>query len=466
MADEIEEIKFEALSNFFPKQNKALEMSKVFDFLLYGGTLGAGKSRFLRWAALWWLMNFFKTTGIRGIRGAVFCEDYPALNDRHIAYIKEEFPTWIGKFNEQRHEFKIDDDYGGGVLAFRNLDDPEKYLSVEFAVAAMDEINRNTYETFDKVRRRLRWPGIDRPKFLGACNPVGEPWVRDIWIDRIFPDNLKLLKDQFYFVEAFPKDNPYLGEKYYEDLKTQDPTFVKAAVEGDWHAYDTYMDKDGYMAIIPSNVVREAQTATHDDHVGVRVICIDPAAGGDESAVLLCSETVKEVLFSKKLNDTMVLAGMTIKLAVDNEADIIAIDKTGLGKPIFDRIRELLKAKKLEIDIVGIDFGEKSDDEMQFADNKTELFCQDVLWIVHGGLLVKHPRWNEWNNIKYKINSDGIKELEPKVRLRKRGAPSPDVLDAGVLFQSIDLNVTKKRIRTKKFGKEKFHDNIEDIWRS
>lgn len=461
---EKEKIKFSELANFFPKQKLALERSKVFDFLLYGGTLGAGKSRFIRWSCLYWLMEFHKQTGIRGIRGAVFCEDYPSLNDRHITYIKEEFPSWIGRFNEQRHEFKLADEYGGGTLAFRNLDDPEKYLSVEFAVAGMDEINRNPYETFNKIRRRLRWPGVEHPKFISGCNPIGEPWVRDIWIDRIFPDELKTLKEQFHFVEAIPTDNPYLSQKYYDDLATQDPTFVKAALGGDWHAYDTFMDKDGYMHIIPSNTVRDAQSASHEDHVGIRILCIDPAAGGDESAIVLCSETVKEVLYSQKLADTMVLAGMAVRKAVDNECDVIAIDKTGLGKPIYDRIKELLKSKKLDIDLLGVDFGDKPDDELQYSDNKTELFAQDVKWIMHGGLLVKHVRWNEWNNIKYKINSDGIKELEPKVRLRKRGAPSPDVLDAGVLFQAVNLESLKKKMRTKKFGKPEFRDNIKGIW--
>lgn len=469
---EHEETTFQELSNFFPKQMKALELSEVFDFLLYGGTLGAGKSRWLRWMAAYWLMKWYGETGITGIRAGIFCEDYPALNDRHLAYVKEEFPSWLGKFNEQRHEFRLAPEYGGGVIAFRNLDDPEKYLSVEFAFEGMDEINRNTFETFNKLRRRLRWPGISRPKFAGGCNPVGEPWVRDMWIDRIFPDEFRVsvdgkppLKDQFYFLEALPSDNPYLAQSYYDSLATQDPTFVKAALEGDWHAYDVFMDKDGYMSIISSNDVRDAQVASPDDHVGIKVLCLDPAAGGDESAIVLCSETVKEVLYSQKLTDTMVLAGLAVKFARAKGASVIAIDKTGLGKPIYDRIKELLKTDPV-IDVLGVDFGDKPDDELQFKDNKSELFWQDKLWIMKGGKLVKHSRWNEWNNIKYKVSSDGIIELEPKDRLRKRGAPSPDVLDAGVLFQAVDLEKVKKKIRTKHSGGQApFNDNISGIWK-
>lgn len=461
---EEEKITFRQLSNFFPKQMQALEMSEVFDYLLYGGTLGAGKSRWIRWMAVYWLMKWHEQTGITGIRAGVFCEDYPSLNDRHITYIKEEFPSWLGKFNEQRHEFRLASEYGGGTVAFRNLDDPEKYLSVEFAFEGMDEINRNPYETFNKLRRRLRWPGIDRPKFIGACNPIGEAWVRDIWIDRIIPEDLRTLKDQFYFLEALPTDNPYLAQKYYDDLATQDPTFVKAALGGDWHAYDTFMDKDGYMSIISSSVVRDNQTAKHDDHIGIRAICLDPAAGGDESALGLCSETVKEVLFSQKLEDTMQLAGMAVQAAIKHDVDVIVLDKTGLGKPIYDRIRELLKAKRVDVDLIGVDFGDKPDDELRFADNKAELFWLDKEWIMKGGKLVKHERWNEWNLIKYKPDSDNIITIEPKDRLRKRGIASPDVVDMGVLFQAIDLNSVKRRKKNKKYGSPAFHDNIGGMW--
>jgi len=33
-------------------------------------------------------------------------------------------------------------EYGGHVLALRNLDDPSKYLSSEFAIIAIEELDR------------------------------------------------------------------------------------------------------------------------------------------------------------------------------------------------------------------------------------------------------------------------------------------------------------------------------------
>ena len=121
-----EQVKFSELSNFFPKQKEAQLASTRFKFVLFGGSVGSGKSRWLRWMMLYWLMKFYDKYDIKGIRAGLFCEDYPSLNDRHLTKIKYEFPSWLGRFNESKHEFTLSAEYGGGIIAFRNLDDPQK----------------------------------------------------------------------------------------------------------------------------------------------------------------------------------------------------------------------------------------------------------------------------------------------------------------------------------------------------
>src|SRR3990167_6831762 len=128
------EISFSELANFFPKQIEAASASRRFKFVLFGGSVGSGKSRWLRWMMVYWLMEYYAKYNIKGIRAGLFCEDYPSLNDRHLSKVKFEFPDWLGRFNEAKHEFTLAPEYGSGIIAFRNLDDPSKYLSVEFAV--------------------------------------------------------------------------------------------------------------------------------------------------------------------------------------------------------------------------------------------------------------------------------------------------------------------------------------------
>ena len=74
------------------------------------------------------------------------------------------------------------------MLALRNLDDPSKYMSSEFALIAVDELTKNEKEVFDFLRMRKRWVGITDTKFIAGTNPggLGHEWVRKIWLDREF----------------------------------------------------------------------------------------------------------------------------------------------------------------------------------------------------------------------------------------------------------------------------------------
>src|SRR6185437_6107054 len=130
-------------------------------------------------------------------------------------------------------QFRLHRQFGGGVLALRNLDDPSKYQSAEFAAIGVDELTKHPKETFDFLRFRLRWPGVEHPKFLAATNPggVGHPWVKDLWINRRFPDELKPLSNQFAFVHAKATDNPHLTQSYWDSLRTLPPDMAKKYVE-------------------------------------------------------------------------------------------------------------------------------------------------------------------------------------------------------------------------------------------
>ena len=252
---EEENVKFSELSNFFPKQKEAQLASKRFKFVLFGGSVGSGKSRWLRWMCVYWLMKLFSKYQIRGIRAGLFCEDYPSLQDRHLSKVKWEFPDWLGTFNEAKKEYTLSPEYGSGTIAFRNLDDPAKYLSVEFAVEGVDEINRNPKSVFDMLRSRLRWPGIPDVRFLAGCNPLGEAWVKNMWVKRLFPPEEKE-QYEFVYVPALPTDNPHLPPEYYKGLESLPENQRKAYLEGNWDAFDEAMDESGYIRLLLDRELR------------------------------------------------------------------------------------------------------------------------------------------------------------------------------------------------------------------
>ena len=213
------------------------------DFTFYGGAAGGGKSYILRWALVWLLVGLYQMLGIKNAVVALFCEDYPSLYDRQIIKMQSEFPPWLGRLRlGETKDFQLHEQFGGGTIALRNLDKPEKYLSAEFAGIAVDELTKNTKGVFDFLRLRLRWPGVEHPKFIAGSNPggVGHGWVKSLWIDREFPLELTSpidFRPQFAFVPAKSTDNPHLSQTYWNQLGTLPPEMQQIYVDGRWDVF-------------------------------------------------------------------------------------------------------------------------------------------------------------------------------------------------------------------------------------
>lgn len=215
------------------------------------------------------------------------------------------------------------------------------------------------------------------------------------------------------------------------------------------------MGKDGYIRLLTDREL-EASTVQFGEHVGYRVLGADPAAGGDNSSIVLKSSNFQEVLFDQQLSNTMDFYGVIADKYRLHKADYIVIDKTGVGQGVYDRLKDS------EFPVRGLAFGEKPDDPM-FANLKAELHWRQRHWLLSGGRLIEHPNWAQFGHINYK-NKDGKIIIQPKEDLLKQGILSPNVVDAAVLTQA----VTTTAIRSAQMMKARggvFHDKTIEIWR-
>jgi hypothetical protein len=225
-----------------PKQQEAFEAMFTHRYVLFGGPRGPGKSYWLRWTLLMYDLYLTLEHSLKGVRVGLFCEDYPSLQDRQIVKIKAEFPAWLGEVKSTITEglgFYIKPRFGGGILSLRNLDDPSKYQSAEFAAIGVDQLEKNPYETFNTLRGSLRWPGVKHNPFGGTANPggIGHLFVKQLWVDHNPPPELAVLSKEFKYIQALPKDNPYLPASYWEALETLPEPLRSAWLLGDWSIF-------------------------------------------------------------------------------------------------------------------------------------------------------------------------------------------------------------------------------------
>ena len=220
----------------------------IIKFLLYGGALGGGKSYFLRWILVLLLMAWFQLKGLKKVQVMLACEDFPTLKDRQLSKISIQFPLWLGRSYSDHKDYGrcylLNDEYGGGIICFRNLDDASKYQSSEWAAIAVDELTKNELDVFTDLRMRMRWPGLkdEECPFIGGTNPggIGHNYVKALWMDQNFPVEFIQPIDyrpMFAYVPSKAEDNPYLDSGYWQMLNTLPPHLRAAFRDGSWDTF-------------------------------------------------------------------------------------------------------------------------------------------------------------------------------------------------------------------------------------
>lgn len=223
-----------------PKQREFIHWAHHSETVFFGGALGGSKSYAGRALMVECAVDYGRRRGQGMVEDkppvvGIFCENYPALKDRHIEHVKS-WPSWLGKYVNSEKEFRLKPEFGGGIIKFRNLDKPEKYASVEFAAVFIDELTFNSEKTFNDIVARVRWAGIPDTVIAAASNPgrVGHAWVKRRFVDE------KTRAEGIRFIPSLLKDNPFLGldPKYRKRLDSLPPKLKKAWIEGSWDVFE------------------------------------------------------------------------------------------------------------------------------------------------------------------------------------------------------------------------------------
>jgi predicted phage terminase large subunit-like protein len=161
-----------------PKQARAEALAAEVNELLFGGSVGGGKSE--------WLLHHAVAEMLLhpGNRGLILRRTMPKLT-RSLLPRAEALLAGIARANRNEHTFTFDN---GSVLEFGHLQHAHSvtdYQGAEYGFVGFEEVTEFLEEQWDALSARVRAPadGI-RPHMAATTNPggVGHRWVKRRWV--------------------------------------------------------------------------------------------------------------------------------------------------------------------------------------------------------------------------------------------------------------------------------------------
>ena len=396
--------------------------------LTFGGAKGGGKSFLgcvwvLVWARrlieLWDLKESIHPLAI-GFMGRKHATDFDKTT---LETWKKTIPYECYEIHKQEKSIEIDKKV---KIFFGGLSDQEsinKFNSAELAFIFIDQAEETKREDIDVISASLRLThnGIKPAyKTLYTANPA-QCWLKDEFI--LAPSEKKI------FVQSLPTDNPHLPEGYTQTLRDAfkyDPQKLTAYLEGNW---DDIGSIDDLIAISEIKRCIGIPVIRFYDH---RVVSCDVARFGDDQTVIKTWENEKcthtEIIGK---SDLMAVVGRLMYWEEIMGGQVLfVIDDTGLGGGVTDRLSEMEKS------VLPINFAQKPIEPLKFKNKRSEMYSNAAKYIIDTNVCMNETDvrlHGELCATKYKILSDGRRQIEPKADTKKRLGHSPDLADAFVL---------------------------------
>lgn len=154
---------------------------------------------------------------------------------------------------------------------------------------------------------------------------------------------------------------------------------------------------------------------------------IDVAGEGSNYSVIVeRGRSGAKILYKENNPDTMNFVGVIVQMFKDsrNKPTRIYVDKVGIGKPVYDRLKEFREIADL---VVGVSAGDQAQDNTMFFNCRAEMAWRVKEWLGIGELEGKD--WLDALDVKYKIQSDRKIKIKGKDEMMKDGIMSPDIFD-------------------------------------
>jgi hypothetical protein len=400
--------------SYKPHARQILAHTATERFVNYGGAFGGGKTV--------WLVN----------ESIQLCLDYPG----NVGYIcRNELPAFrrsvlieldryiVPQILEQHHQtenyFRFKN---GSRLFYGGLGDSvsglQRLSSMSLGFFAIDQCEETTETHFNMLAGRLRLilPNI-KYKGIMTCNPA-PGWVKQKFIEQKLPDHA--------FIQAIPKDNPFLPADYEASLRAIYPQeWIKSMLEGDWSALE------GGNFLIPYKDIQSARGREIElKETDIKWAGVDIAREGDDQSVFTVRQGNKVIHTESWMKtDLMQTTGIILqKMERFNiDAKHVNLDCVGVGAGVYDRLREQ------KIYINGIVAGGEPKDKEHYINTRAEMYDNLRKKLEANSISIPDDMdiAAQLSSIRFKIASDRKLQIISKEEMKKvYHIKSPDKADS------------------------------------
>jgi len=410
------------------------EMAKLIGLSIMAGR-GVGKSAFLSWIIIWFLLCFEEAR--------LVCTS--TKQDQLKTVIWAGVSQWLhAKLPNGEYAFIFRDliKVTGERIVFDETKATEKGPP-RFAKMAVCQKNSNIAE------QQATLSGDHSPNMIMiADESAGIP-------DAVFEPLERTMTGKFNIcIQTFNpiKNSGYAYESQYGDERKKWHCLNWNAEESELvsrqsiaNARETYGSKesDGYRVnvlglppqggedvLIPYSVVREAAERERDPVPTMgKVLGVDPARHGGDKTVLVLRQGGVILDIEKHSNlDVVEVSNIVLEYIDENDVDACFVDAVGVGGGVFDNLKH---SRHNSCIFYAVEASRKAFEPEKFMKLRDELWWNCRTWFFESNPCIPDDSEliNELTDIKYSDESGRVK-VEGKSMMKKRVGGSPDSADA------------------------------------
>lgn len=380
---------------------------------------GIGKTALASWIILWFLLSF---------REAQIAVTAPS-QDQLFDVLWKEAKKWINAMPPQLGAF-----YEWQQTHIRMKPSPETWF------ARAKTARKETPEALSGMHGESvlliaeEASGIDNLIFETAEGVLTSPNVLVLIISNptraegYFYDTHHKFKDQWQTFQFSSIDSPVV-DKEFVSIKAGygvDSDEYKTFVLGEFPSSDQ-MDDKGFIPLLSRADLKEVPDESRFGNQSI--MGVDPSGEGKNDTVWVLRDQFRaKVVAKESISNPRSIAEKTITLMEHYgvKQSNVYIDNFGVGANVAQEIA--LSGSRYRVNAVQV--GEKATNDKNYLNRRAEAYLSLREWLRTGGELVRHDKWKQLLDIRYKRELSGKVRIISKKELMERGIKSPDVADA------------------------------------